>query len=69
MSRFKYITIKKEMKKEIKGVKKITNKEFIRYCKYEKGELKAVLRKELKKYYKEVISKDGFLYARGYMKR
>ena len=53
----------REMKTEPKGIKKITNKAFIDICKFEKCELKGYLKKELKKYYKRVISKDGFLYA------
>ena len=58
------VNTKKE-KKLKRGKKKESNKEFSRYVKLEKGELKNVLRNELSKYYKEVISKDGFLYAKG----
>lgn len=52
-------------KKKQKGRKITEETDFIKICKKEKGELKNWLSNELKKYYKEVISKNGFLYARG----
>lgn len=44
--------------------KKMNNK-FIKICKMEQNELKKYLGKELKKYYKNVIAQDGFLYVKG----
>lgn len=41
------------------------NPRFIELCKYEKHELKAYLASELKKYYRNVISNDGFLFVKG----
>ena len=53
-------------KEKPKGKKnKIRNKAFIEICRFEKTELKKYLASELKKYYKNVISKDGFLYVKG----
>lgn len=40
-------------------------KKFINICKMVQTDLKAYLNKELSKYYKNVISKDGFIYAKG----
>lgn len=58
---------KKEEKKFIpKGRKnKTINKDFINLCKKSQKEMKTYLAEELKKYYKNVISKDGFLYVKG----
>lgn len=44
---------------------KTINPRFVEICKYEKNNLKKYLEKELKKYYKNVISNDGFLYVKG----
>lgn len=49
-----------------KGVKnKRMNNKFIKICKLDKNSLKKYLEKELSKYYKNVISQDGFLYVKG----
>lgn len=49
-----------------KGIKnKHMNNKFIKICKMDKTELKKYLGKELSKYYKNVISQDGFLYVKG----
>lgn len=53
-------------KKKNKGIKNVTtNPRFVEICRFEKNELKAYLATELKKYYRNVISKDGFLYVKG----
>lgn len=44
---------------------KTINQKFIEICKLTKTDLKKYLDKELKKYYKNVIAQDGFLYAKG----
>jgi hypothetical protein len=44
---------------------KLSNRTFIDICKFEKGKLKNYLKNELSKYYEEVISEDGFLFANG----
>ncbi len=44
--------------------KKMNNK-FIKICKMAQKQLKKFLENELKKYYKNVISQDGFLYVKG----
>lgn len=49
-----------------KGIKnKRMNNNFIKICKMEQMQLKMYLAKELSKYYKNVISQDGFLYVKG----
>lgn len=53
-------------KRELKGEKNNpSNKEFVELCKLTKEEMKSYLAKELSKYYRNVISKDGFLYVKG----
>ena len=44
---------------------KTINPRFVELCKFEKSELKSYLAKELSKYYKNVISNDGFLFVKG----
>lgn len=49
-----------------KGIKnKRMNNKFIKICKLNKVQLKRYLENELKKYYKNVISQEGFLYVKG----
>ena len=49
-----------------KGIKnKRMNNKFIKICKLNKVQLKRYLENELKKYYKNVISQEGFLYYVG----
>lgn len=49
-----------------KGIKnKHMNTKFIKICKMEQFQLKKYLERELAKYYKNVISQDGFLYVKG----
>lgn len=59
----------KELVKKAKKLNAIKNKtinpRFIELCKFEKSELKAYLEAELKKYYGNVISNDGFLFVKG----
>lgn len=51
---------------DMKGEKnKRINSTFIKICKMNKVQLKKYLEKELSKYYKNVISQDGFLYVKG----
>lgn len=53
-------------KKEWKGEKNNpSNKEFVELCKLTKEQMKQYLAKVLRKYYRNVISKDGFLYVKG----
>ena len=59
-------------KKMAKKVKKLnakknntSNATFVGLCRYDKQELKAYLAEELKKYYRNVISNDGFLFVKG----
>ena len=60
MNRFGYENYSK------KGVKnKRMNNKFIKICKMEQMQLKRYLESELKKYYKNVIAQDGFLYVKG----
>lgn len=58
-----YNTIKVERQKGRKN--KTINKKFINLCKKDQKEMKAYIAGELSKYYKNVISKDGFLYVKG----
>ena len=44
---------------------KSINMEFIELCKMDKESLKVYLQHELRKYYMNVVSRDGFLYAKG----
>lgn len=51
------------------GVKnKSSNPRFVNLCRMTQKELKAFLQIELKKYYHNVISQDGFLYVKGKQK-
>lgn len=65
---FKYTGFgkKKEKQQTYKGIKnKCSNPKFVELCKYSKEELKSYLASELSKYYKNVISNDGFLFVKG----
>lgn len=49
-----------------KGIKnKRMNNKFIKICKMEQMQLKRYLESELRKYYKNVIAQNGFLYVKG----
>lgn len=62
MNRFGFSSVNYTKKGEKN--KKMNNK-FIKICKMEQFELKKYLEKELRKYYKNVIAQDGFLYVKG----
>ena len=64
--KWSYVGFSKNKKGKLKGRKnKTINPRFVEICKYSKEELKAYLASELSKYYKNVISQDGFLFVKG----
>lgn len=61
-----YKSINESKKDKPKGVKnKTINQKFVELTKLTQKEMKKYLSEELKKYYKNIISKDGFLYVKG----
>ncbi len=61
----KYIGFNTKKDKPKGRKNKTINPRFVELCKFEKSELKSYLAKELSKYYKNVISNDGFLFVKG----
>lgn len=60
------IMYKREEPFKYEGVKNETDfPEFIKICKLEQKKLKTYLRRRLKKYYRDIVCEDGFLYVRG----
>lgn len=62
---WKYVGFNTKKEKPKGRKNKTINPRFVELCKFGKDDLKAYLASELSKYYKNVISNDGFLFVKG----